>query len=165
MREAWLEKMIEKIPATAQLRLFGLAKIPLIFLVQPKILRIDNAGAEVLVPLNYVTRNHLGSMYFGALTIGADCLVGALALHMIKNYPDHIIAPIFKDLHADFIKRAENGVVFRSETGAQIAGIIAKTIASGERVTESILVEAIDVKSNEVVARFQMGLSLKAKSR
>lgn len=164
--EKVLDSFLMRLPNTLKLRAFGLAKIPLLFLVSPKVIALDNSSCQVLVPLNFITKNHLNSMYFGALAIGADTAVGLLALEVIKEFPDHKLAPIFKSLEAQFLKRAEQNVIFFCEGTEHIRGMINKSIASGERVTDLIKIKAYSEDNPEdVFAEFQLGLSLKAVSK
>ena len=55
------------------LRLFGLLKIPLIWYVKPSVVSIGEEKIVVKVPLRRRNKNHLKSMYFGTLCVGADC--------------------------------------------------------------------------------------------
>jgi acyl-coenzyme A thioesterase PaaI-like protein len=48
--------------ATAQLRLFGLTKIPLLFFIRPSVVEIGERRVVVRVRLRRRTKNHLGSM-------------------------------------------------------------------------------------------------------
>lgn len=158
-----LDSLLMRLPNTLKLQAFGLAKIPLLFLVRPKVLELDQKSTKVLVPLSYITKNHLGSMYFGALSIGADTAVGILALEIIKEYPDYKMAPIFKSMEAQFLMRAETNVVFECKAADQISSMIDKSKASGERITEMIAVTAYSEKDpSQVFAEFELGLSLKA---
>lgn len=160
----YLNQFIDRLPATAQLKVFGITKVPLIFLTNPKVLFLDENRAEVFIPLNYITRNHVGSMYFGTLAIGADCAAAVLAIEIAKKYSDYEITPLFKDMHADFIKRAESDVVFLCSEGEHILSIIKKAITSGLRVTAPITVEAV-LNSNRsvIIAKFTLGLSVRPK--
>lgn len=157
----FISHWLKRIPVSVQLKLFGLAKIPLLLLVGPKVQRMDVEICEVKIPLNYLTRNHLKSMYFGTMAIGADCVVAVHALHIAQQMTGVSIVPVFKNFHADFHKRAEGAVVFRCAAGAQIAAMIEKALASGERVTENVPIEGIC--NGEIVANFTLGLSLRAK--
>lgn len=153
----------EKLPSTAKLRLFGLAKIPLIFLTSPKVTHLSSDHATIEVPLNYMTKNHLNSMYFGALAVGADSVVAILAIQIAKGFPDYNIIPVFKNFNADFIKRAEENVLFQCEAGTKVRQMIEKAIATGERVTEDIEASAYGISDkNSPVAKFTLGLSFKA---
>jgi acyl-coenzyme A thioesterase PaaI-like protein len=143
------------------LRLFGLAKIPMMLFVRPSVREISAERVVVRIPLRRRTRNHIGSMYFGALSVGADCAVGALAMHLIKQQPGNI-AMIFKNFSAEFHKRAEGDVDFCCSQGNEIAKLIAQVAASGER--DEILVDVIATvpeQGDEPVATFKMALSMK----
>ncbi len=59
--------------ANLYLNLFGFSKVPLIWLCHPKIIAIDSEHVEVRIPLRRRTKNHLNSMYFGALAVGGGC--------------------------------------------------------------------------------------------
>lgn len=159
-----LKKGISKLSPTAKLRLFGLAKIPLLFLIRPQVIKLDDTGCEIKVPLNKMTRNHVNSMYFGTLAIGADAVVAVFALYKSDAHPNRQVIPIFKNFKADFLKRAESDVVFRCAAGTQIEEMIKKAAETGERITEDIPIDAYTPDNNEVVATFTLGLSVKAKS-
>jgi hypothetical protein len=66
-------------------------------------------------------------------------------------------------LNAQFLKRADGDVVFRSRDGVRAREAIEQAHATGERVTIPIEVIATVPKKygEEPVARFTMGLSLK----
>lgn len=161
--EKILERFVKQLTPTAQLKLFAALKIPLLLLVNPKVLQTDDDVCEIKVPLNYITKNHLGSMYFGALAIGADAVVAMHALKIAEK-TDAKVTIVFKDLHADFLKRAESDVTFRCESGALIKQVIEKALATGERVTEGVPVEAFTAREErELVAKMTLGLSVRVK--
>lgn len=158
-------KIIEKLPSTTQLKMFGLSQVPLIFLVNPKVEELSENTCKVKIPLNYLTRNHLKSMYFGTLAIGADTVVAVLALDVVKQYQDFKVIPIFKGMKADFLKRAEGDVVFECNAGDQIRNMIQKAKDEDCRVTEPVQVIArVPSISDEPVATFEMGFSLRVKA-
>lgn len=157
-----------KIPATLQatalLRGVSFFRIPLLFSVKPTVIFIDENRAEVKIPLRRWTKNHLGSMYFGALAIGADAVVGILALYHIEKHPDATIHLSFKDFQADFLKRPMGDVHFICEYGKQMSAFVQKVIQSGERLNLSVPAMAIVPKeNNQIVAKFHLTLSLKRK--
>ena len=78
------------------LQYFGLTKIPLLWFCRPKIIRITSETVEIKIPLMRRTKNHLNSMYFGALSVGADITGGFLAMMCIQK-SKHKVALIFKD--------------------------------------------------------------------
>ena len=51
-------------------------KIPVIGFVKPKLLVLNDTDVEVKIRLRRRSKNHLNSMYFGALAIGADVAAG-----------------------------------------------------------------------------------------
>lgn len=158
----WLKKLLsEKARATIALRLFGLARIPMMFFVRPSVVAISPAHIVVRIPLRRRTKNHLGSMYFGALSVGADCAAGGLAMLLIRQRPERI-ALIFSDFNAEFHQRAEGDVDFSCTQGQEIAKLIAQAAASDERVEMPVQVIAtVPAQGNEPVATFSLTLSLK----
>ena len=151
--------------AKRKLWLFGFFKIPLIGFVRPQLLEVNNKSMVIKIPLRRKTKNHLGSMYFGALSIGAD-LAGAFQAFYVADKKDSKISLAFKDFQANFLYRPESDVYFLSEAGEQIEKMVDETIRTKERVTESIRVDAvINYPDNpKVVAEFTLGLSVKDKS-
>ena len=150
--------------AKRMLWLFSVFKIPLIGFVSPKLVELSSEKMVVKIPLRWRTKNHLQSMYFGALAIGAD-LAGAFQAFYVADKRDHKISIVFKNFNAEFLKRPESDVYFVSEAGTQIEKMIDETTLSKERVTETIKINAIINYSHspEVVAEFELGLSVKAK--
>ena len=158
----WLRKLIpEKTRETLSLSWIGLTKIPLLFYVGVSVAEISSERMVVRIPLRRRTRNHLGSMYFGALCAGADCAVGVFAMHLIKKQPKNI-ALVFKDFEAQFLKRAEGDVHFCCNQGREIAELVAQAAASDERVEKQFeAIATVPSISDEPVARFKLTLSLK----
>jgi acyl-coenzyme A thioesterase PaaI-like protein len=137
-------------------------KIPLLFYCRPRIIESTALKATIRIPLRRRTKNHLNCMYFGALCAGADACGGFLASKLIRK-SGHSINLLFKDLKADFLKRAEKDVYFVCHDGEKISRLIEKVIKTKERGNEAISVTAF-VKDGETelpVAQFAMTLSLK----
>jgi len=158
----WLSKLItEKKRETFSLRWFGLTKIPLLFYVGVSVAEISPERMVVRIPLRRRTRNHLGSMYFGALCIGADVAPGAYAMYLIRQQPARI-SMVFKDFQAEFLKRAEGDVDFICNQGKEIAELVAQAAVSDERVERQVeVISTVPSLSDEPVARFRLTLSLK----
>jgi acyl-coenzyme A thioesterase PaaI-like protein len=136
----------------------------LLFYVGVSVTEISPERMVVRIPLRRRTRNHLGSMYFGALSVGADCAAGALAMHLIKQQPEPI-SLVFKDFSAEFLKRAEGDVEFCCCQGQEIAELVAQAAASNERVERQVeVVATVPSLSDEPVARFRLTLSLKRRA-
>jgi acyl-coenzyme A thioesterase PaaI-like protein len=160
-----LRFMPENKQATLMLRLFGFTKIPLLLYVRPSVVEISEKKVVVKIPLRRRTKNHLRSMYFGALAIGADCSGGLMAMRLIEESP-HNIALVFKTLSAEFLKRAEGDVYFTCEEGDAIAELVNEAALSSERVESPIhVVATVPGKlGNEPVAKFTLILSIKKRS-
>lgn len=151
--------------ATFYLRAFGLAKIPLLFLVSPRVqLLSDEEGCEVIIPFRKITKNHLGSMYFGALCIGADCAGGLLGMHFMKK-TGHDFSFAFKDFKAEFLKRPEGDVLLTCRDTAPIKNLVDEAVKTGERVHAPLKITATVPKllGDEPVAQFVLTLSIKKK--
>jgi hypothetical protein len=158
----WALNLIsEKARATIWLRLFGYARIPMMLYVRPSVMEISAERVVVRIPLRRRTRNHIGSMYFGALSVGADCAVGVLAMHLIKRQPEHI-SLIFRNFNAEFHMRAEGDVDFCCSQGNEISDLVARAAATDERVEMLVdVIATVPDQSDEPVATFKLTLSMK----
>ena len=157
-------KFSDKLKANYYLVAFSIAKIPLLWFCRPRIVNITSTSIEIKIPLRRRTKNHLNSMYFGALSVGADITGGLLAMMCIQKTKKKV-ALIFKDFKADFLKRAEGDVHFICKQGNDITGLVHKTIKSGQRENMIVYIDAVVPSiSSEVVAKFELTLSLKDKS-
>jgi len=146
------------------IRLFGVTKVPMIWYCRPKVIEHNDEKIEIQIPLKRRTKNHLGSMYFGVLAVGADITGGFLAMDPIQDSGRNI-ALIFKDFKADFLKRPEGDVHFICKDGLAIKELVDKVTHSTERHNYKLNIEAIVPSiSSEVVARFELTLSLKDKT-
>ncbi len=154
----------ERAKATFMLRSFGFTRIPLLYFVRPVVEFIDTDKIVVKIPLRRRTRNHLHSMYFGALCIGADCSGGLLAMKCINEQSEKI-SLVFKDFKADFLKRAEDDTFFICEQGREINALVARAANSSERqeMTVKVMATVPSKCGDEPVATFAMTLSLKKK--
>ena len=140
------------------MRAFGFFKIPLLFATSPQVISIDEYHCKIKMPFRKIIKNHLGSVYFGALSIGADACIDMLATHKIMKSKKKINL-IFKGFHAEFLKRAEGPVIFVCTEGRLIGQMIDEALTTGERVNQSI--KATAYVHDEAVAEFELILSLK----
>lgn len=141
--------------------LLGLFKIPMVGFVRPKLLLVDDTSVKVRIRLRRKTRNHLQSMYFGALAVGAD-IAGGIHAFYFAEMSGSKVSFAFKGMQAEFVQRAESHIIFESIEGELVRNAILKSKSTGERVNESINVSAFNIK-NELVAKFQMIVSVKVK--
>ncbi len=156
---------LQRFKQTLGLRLFGWLKIPLLASVRPTVVELSDTRCVVRVPLRRWTRNHLGSMYFGALAIGADCAGGLLAMDQIKRSGGQV-SLVFRSFQATFLKRPESHVYFICEDGEAIRDQVRRTLTSEERITEPMTIRAAVRLADgtfESVAELTLELSLKRK--
>lgn len=157
---------LERFQQTLNLRLMGWLKIPLLGSVRPSVVLLDDDRCVIRVPLRRWTRNHLGSMYFGALAIGADCAGGIMAVELIRRKKAKV-SLVFKSFTAEFLKRPEADVYFLCEEGARIRDLVDRVLVSDQRLGERINLTAAVLTPEggyEPVARFVLELTLKRSS-
>lgn len=162
LTKSFVSQLVEKVPkplrSTVIMRAFGLLKVPLLFSCSPRVLELNEKVCRVEIPFRRKVKNHLGSMYFGALAIGADTCIGMLAMDQIYESKENV-SLVFKDFKANFLKRAEGATVFVCEQGKEVSELLAETIRTGERQHRTIL--AFAQVNGETVAEFELTLSLK----
>src|ERR1700732_3271246 len=104
---------------TLALRFWAWRHIPLIAWIRPSVIAMDGERCVLEVPLTRRTRNHLGSMYFGALCIGADATAALLGFQLLRGRGSRI-SIVFKDVQAEFLRRPEGDVHFACEQGREL---------------------------------------------
>ena len=117
---------------TWMIRIFGFSKVPMIYYCRPSVIYNDKEILEIKIPLNRRTKNHVNSMYFGALSVGADITGGFLALPAIQKSGKKINL-VFKDFNARFLKRAESDVHFICKDGLAVNNLVTTAIQTQER--------------------------------
>lgn len=160
--KSFVNSLVQKVPkplrSTVIMRAFGLAKVPLLFACSPRVIELNEHCCRVEIPFRKIVKNHLGSVYFGALAIGADTCIGMLAMDQISASGKNV-SLVFKDFKANFLKRAEGPTVFVCTQGKEVSELLSETIRTGERQHRTILASAI--VDGETVAEFELTLSLK----
>lgn len=141
--------------------LMGCFKIPLISYVKPKLLQLDDEQIKVKIRLRRRTKNHLNSMYFGSLAVGADVAAGLHAFYYAELAGEKI-SFAFKSVSAEFLKRATTDVVFVSNDGLVVKQVFTEALETKERVNQKINVDVID-DNQEIVAKFALEISVKVK--
>lgn len=159
-----LQKNMNLTKATLMLRAWSWMNVRMIAWCLPKIVEMTDQRVSVKIPLNRRTRNHQRAMYIGTLVAGSDVAAGFLALKTIREENSQV-SLIFKNMRADFFKRAEGDTVFVCDEGDKVRSLVYKTLETGERQTEEILVRAYcpEKLGDACVAEFGLSLSLKKK--
>jgi hypothetical protein len=145
---------------------FGKTKVPMIGYVKPKLIHINHEKIVIKLPYCRRNKNHLQSMYFGALSIGADLAGGFHGLYHAKQSRLNV-SLAFKSFEAQFIRRPESDVYFVSEMGDEVKNMMTESKKTGLRVNQPIEVNAYVnyLDTPEVVAHFKLELSLKIKKQ
>ena len=148
-----------------RLKAFGLLNVPMLAFASPKLVKLTDEEAVVRLPLNWRTiRRDLGSMYLGALAVGADVAAGIMAFErQARSGAKYSL--VFKSLDSQFLKRPESDVLFRCADGPKIDEMLRETSRTGERAAAELTVTATCPKTSgdEPVASFKLVLTAKAK--
>lgn len=142
-----------------KLFLMGLFKIPMLGRLHPKLIAIDDEKVVIRIRLRKRSMNHLKSMYFGAMAVGADCASGLHAFYFAEKY-NKKISFVFKSMSAEFIKRLTTDALFTCSDGDKIASIIEKSIKDGQRYNQICTVNITNI-DGEIVSIFKMEASVK----
>lgn len=148
---------------TLEVRLWSLQNVFLLWFVKPSVLEIDDRGCVIRIPLTWRTRRRdIHAMYLGVLCMGADVASGLPAFDLVRRRKARV-SFLFKDIRAEFLKRAEGDVHFTNRDGPLIQGLIDRALASGEReeATVRVIATVPEMLGDEPVARFELTLSIK----
>ncbi len=145
-----------------QLFLLGKFKIPLIGYTGVRLIELNDETVKTTVKLKRRTKNHLNSMYFGALAIGADVTGGIHAFYYANKHQQKV-SFAFKGMKSEFIMRAESNCTFVCKDGKKVEAAILKSKTTGDRVNETTLVNVYN-QQQELVATFELIVSVKCKN-
>lgn len=143
---------------------FGHFNVPLIGHLKPKLLTLTDSNIVIRLRLNRRSKNHLNSMYFGALAVGADIAGGLHGFHHAK-LAQVKISLAFKSFQAQFLKRPESDVYFVCDQGDDIKAMLVESKATGLRINKPIAITAFTnyTTKPETIAHFILELSLKTR--
>ncbi|WP_413479429.1 DUF4442 domain-containing protein [Vibrio hibernica] len=149
--------------ANQHLVYFGEQLVPMIGYCKPEIIKLTQESVEIKMPLMKSTKNHLNSMYFGALAVGADTAGGFLAISKSEQMGQKI-SLAFKAVKAEFLVRPEADVVFVCNDGKLIDQMLAETMNTGLRVNQVVTIIALcpSLNGDDPMATFELTLSVKA---
>jgi hypothetical protein len=141
---------------------FGRFKVPMIGYLKPKLIKLNDNEIVIKVALNKRSKNHLNTMYFGALAVGADLAGGLYAFYHAFKVQSKV-SVVFKSFQSQFLRRPEKDVFFICSQGEIVKQMIAEARATGERINKLLDIRALinyDT-SPEEVAYFNLELSIK----
>jgi hypothetical protein len=156
---------IENIKNTILINALGVLKNPMLAICTPRVVDLTDERCELKIRLDYRTRNHLGTMYFGALAIGAELSVVFKAIQDIRAVAQKAgqkIDFIFKDFSCQFLKRPDGHVHFICEQGLDIKAMVEKACLSSERFSKKLSGFAVvPTSGDEPVLKYDMTLSIR----
>ncbi|HAU0640961.1 TPA: PaaI family thioesterase, partial [Legionella pneumophila] len=120
---------------------FSHFKVALIGYLKPKLIQLTDNEIVVRLPLTRRSRNHLHSMYFGALAVGADIAGGLHGFYHAKQAKCKV-SLAFKSFQAQFLRRPESDVYFICTEGDVVKKMIEESKKSGERINKPIHIKA-----------------------
>lgn len=170
MSPSALDRVARHVPRSLRdnlfLKVFAWLKVPLIAWVGARVVELDERRCVIRIPLKRRTKNHLDSLYFAVLCVGADVAGGLMAMRRIQA-SSRPVDLIFKEFSAEFHKRAEGATCFTCEDGPTIDAMIDETLRTGERVHRPVTVVATvpSKLGDEAVATFRLTLSVKSRAR
>ncbi len=141
---------------------FGRFKVPLIGYIKPRLITLTDQDIVVKIPLTRRSKNHLNSMYFGALAVGADVAGGLHGFYHARQAGVNI-SLAFKSFQAQFLRRPEADVYFTCGMGNEIKAMITQSQANGKRINQQIHIHAYTdyPEQPQEIAHFLLELSLK----
>lgn len=149
----------------AFIQLYGLFKIPLLVFIGPRVVEFSDERCEIKIPLGYRTKNHLGSMYFGSLAVGAELSIAAAAVFAIQKSKRKIDF-VFKDFKVNFLKRPDGDVHFICMDVVNVSDLVEQAIQSTERVERTFKGYAtVPSKSHEPIVEYELTLSMRDRSK
>lgn len=156
--------LMERLKFTALVNAYSLMKLPLLAFITPEFTEFSDQRCVVKVRLGYRTRNHLGSMYFGALAMGAELSIAATAIQAIQDSGQKIDF-IFKDFEAQFLKRGDAAVLFICDQVAAVRELIEQAAHSPDRFEKKFEGFARTVESEEPIMKYKLTLSVRNRSK
>lgn len=146
---------------TWMIRLLSLLKVPLLGLCLPQVKALDSQKAIVQIRRWWLTSNHVGSMYFGALAMGAELSV-ATQLLMRMGAEKLPVTFIFKDAQFQFLSRAEGNVSFQTDEVPKVDELIAECLKTKTRCDKTINGYAYTIDDPlKKILTYQITLSIK----
>lgn len=130
--------------------------------VRPKLISLSDTTSQVKVSLRRSTKNHLGSMYFGSMMVGAELAAGVFVLSWMSLNKEKF-SFVFSKADGDFILRAETDIIFHCENGLEVFELFDLSRETGERQSGKLNVYATNTL-NEKVATFSFTLSVRVRN-
>ena len=141
---------------------FGHFNVPLIGHLKPSLTTLTDETIVIKIKLTRRSKNHLQSMYFGALAVGADLAGGLHGFYHAKQAKVGV-SLAFKSFQAQFLKRPESDVYFVCTMGDVVKHMVSESNVTGQRINKPLIIKAYTnyLQQPDEVANFILELSLK----
>lgn len=144
----------------------GTFKIRLLGFISPKIISFSKESMIVRVRLNRRTKNHLNSMYLGALVMGAELAAG-LPYAYFATINKLKFSLVFASMESQYLKRPDSDVYFEVKDLSIFENLLNTSISDPNRHSLDVFVDAYtfynEENKKERVATFKLELSVKVK--
>lgn len=137
---------------------FCFFKIPLLYWLKPRVIELNEQRGVIRMPFRRRSRNHVNSMYFGAISVGAELAAGIVVMYHFSKQKEKFTF-LFKNFTAEFLKRCEEDVCFVFEEGDKVSQAIAEARRTQQR--QNVLLNVTGKIGEEIVGHFTVTLSLK----
>lgn len=113
-----------------KMRLFLFQKLPSAWFMGIGVQSCDETQARVSLPYGWRSQNPFRSTYFAAQCAAAELSTGLLAMAHLQEKPP--VSMLVTKIEAEFLKKADQMLLFTCVEGAEMAQAIARTLENGE---------------------------------
>ena len=112
------------------LRLGMWRRLPSVAFWGMRITELTGERCSVLIPFTWFTKNPFKSIYFGALSGGAELSTGALCEMMIIGKGN--FSMLVTGFRAEFVKKATTNVTFTCDQGNELSSVLDQMTNAGD---------------------------------
>lgn len=113
-----------------KMRLFLLQKLPSAWFMGIGVRYCDESQTTVSLPYGWRSQNPFRSTYFAAQCAAAELSTGLLAMAHLQGKPP--VSMLVTHIEAEFLKKADQTLLFTCAEGAELSNAIARTLENGE---------------------------------
>lgn len=143
---------------TLELWTFAMLKVPMLMFARPRVRTVCADRYELSIELARRTKNPYGSMYFGAMAIGAEATAMAHALVVARSMGKSVFFTT-KRVNVQFLAPAKGDVTFRTDDGDQLRSAMEQAMEENRAARAEVRVSALCAE--QPVATFDFELALK----
>jgi hypothetical protein len=155
-----LARFVQKLPLSENARRLAVFQVqtPLLAIINPRVVESSDKKVEIVVPLNWVTKNSWNTMFFAAIASGCD-LTGGWGLTRQG------IGFLYKGMEIDFLRRVDGDLhlVCSDIEAIRAAELEAENSSDRINVPVEVVGYCYHYSKEKPVVRSRMTLSLKKK--